>query len=312
MQPSRAINDADLRTTCREDARASWLPSPTASASRRDSSDHWLRVALERCRFEGTALSSASAMANPAKLVVCDFPAKTNLDGWSSFSPFVLEVDRALGLAKLPFERHHVNMMKLKELNPLGQLPVLLVGDEKVPDSTRILQRIEAMAPGSMTGGLDARTLAEAWLWEEFADTALYPYVLATRWADDRSWPLVKEAFFKTIPKPIRFLIAPMIRKKTVNKLVERDFTRDGLDACYARLRRVLDELDARAPEEGFWLGPRASVADLGLFAHLHSLRIPLTPFQAAEVAKRARLSRWLDRVDKATRPGVSATPQPS
>jgi glutathione S-transferase len=50
-----------------------------------------------------------------------------------------------------------VDMMRLKELNPTGQLPVLLVGDEKVPDSTQILHRIEAMAPGSLTGGLDAR-----------------------------------------------------------------------------------------------------------------------------------------------------------
>jgi glutathione S-transferase len=241
-------------------------------------------------------------MADIPKLVVCDFPAKTNLEGWSSFSPFVLEVDRALGLAKLPFERHYVNMMKLKELNPLGQLPVLLVGSEKVADSTRILKRIEALAPGSMTGGLDAAKVAEAWLWEEFADTALYPYVLATRWADDRGWPVPRDAFFKALPAPVRFIVAPMVRKKTVKKLVERDFTRAGLDACYERLRRVLDDLDARAPQEGFWLGPRASVADLGLFSHLHSLRLPAIPWQAEEVAKRVRLSRYLDRVDAATR----------
>jgi glutathione S-transferase len=241
-------------------------------------------------------------MPDIPKLVVCDFPAKTNLDGWSSFSPFVLEVDRALGLAKLPFERHYVNMMKLKELNPLGQLPVLLVGAEKVADSTRILERIEALAPGSMTGGLDAAKVAEAWLWEEFADTALYPYVLATRWADDRGWPVPRDAFFKALPAPVRFIVAPMVRKKTMKRLVERDFTRAGLEACYERLRRVLDYLDARAPQEGFWLGPRASVADLGLFSHLHSLRLPIIPWQAEEVAKRVRLGRYLDRVDAATR----------
>lgn len=241
-------------------------------------------------------------MADLPKLVVCDFPAETHTAGWSSFSPFVLEIDRALGLAKLPFSRHHVNMMKLKELNPLGQLPVLLIGEEKVADSTRILQRIEALAPGSMTGGLSARELAEAWLWEEFADTALYPYVLATRWADDRGWPIPREAFFKTIPAAVRFIVAAMVRNQTKKKLVARDFTRNGLGACYERLSRVLDDLDTRAPEDGFWLGPRASVADLGLFAHLHSLRLPAIPWQAAEVAKRARLSRYLDRVDAVTR----------
>jgi hypothetical protein len=84
-------------------------------------------------------------MGTPPALVLYDFPAKTGVDGWDSFSPFVLEISRALRLAKLPFERREVNLMKLKELNPTGQLPVLGIGEEKVPDSTRILHRIEAL-----------------------------------------------------------------------------------------------------------------------------------------------------------------------
>jgi glutathione S-transferase len=237
-----------------------------------------------------------------APLVLCDFPAKTGVEGWDSFSPFVLQVSRALKLAKLPFEHRHVSIFKVKELNPKRQLPVLLVGDEKVADTTAILHRIEQLAPGSMTGGLDARGIAEAWLWEEFADTALYGHVLATRWADDRGWPVPRQAFFGSIPAPIRGLIASAVRKKTMTALVGRDFTRGGIEACHARLYRVLDDLDARAPDAGFWLGPRACAADLGLFAHLHSLRLPMVAYQAQEIAKRTRLNRYLDRVDAVTR----------
>ena len=74
-------------------------------------------------------------------LTLYDFPASTGLPGWESFSPFVLETSRALRVTKLPFEKQQVNMMRLKELNPLGQLPVLAVGNEKVADSTRILEK---------------------------------------------------------------------------------------------------------------------------------------------------------------------------
>jgi hypothetical protein len=80
------------------------------------------------------------------------------------------------------------------------------------------------------------------------------------------------------------------------------------LEVCRAlRLAKLpfelkLDALEVRAPDGGFWLGPRLGVADLGLFAHLHSLRLPLTPWQAEEVAKRPRLTRYLDRVDAETR----------
>lgn len=63
----------------------------------------------------------------------------------------------------------------------------------------------------------------------------------------------------------------------------------------------VLDQLDARAPAEGFWLGARVSVADVALVAQLHSLCTPLTPWQGVQVQRRARLAAWLARVDTAT-----------
>jgi glutathione S-transferase len=241
-------------------------------------------------------------MTTAPKLTLYDFPAATGVDGWESFSPFVIEVARGLRLARLPFEHQTVNMLKIKQLNPIGQLPVLGVGDEKVANSTRILQRIEVIVPGSMTGGLDARGVAEAWLWKEFADTALYPFVLVTRWADDRGWPVPHKHFFGAMPALVRALVAPAVRRRVVKGVVARDFLRAGLDACYERMRRVLDDLDARAPDDGFWLGPRMTVADLGLFAHLHSLRLPLIAWQAEQVARRQRLTRYLDRGNAATR----------
>jgi glutathione S-transferase len=238
----------------------------------------------------------------PPSLVLYDFPAPTGLDGWASFSPYVLQVDRALKLAKLPFEKRNADMLGLKKLNRVGQLPVLEIGDERVADSTRIMHRIEALAPGSMTGGLDARGVAEAWLWEEFADTSLYPYLLMVRWADDRGWPVPRKAFFGFLPPVLRDVISSVARRDTVKRLVARDFTRGGLDVGYQRMDRVLDHLDARAPDEGFWVGPQATVADVGLFGQLHSLRLPLFPHAVDMMKKRARLWAWLDRVDAVTR----------
>jgi glutathione S-transferase len=243
-------------------------------------------------------------MSTPA-LVLYDFPADPGVPGWPSFSPFVIQVQRALDLAGLPFEHRRIDFLRIRQLNRVGQLPVLGIGDELVADSTHILHRIEQLAPGSMSGGLDARGVAEVWLWEEFADTALYPHVLATRWEDDRGWAVVGPAFFGALPLGLRQLVAPLVRRRTRGMLRGRDFLRAGAGAWLARLARVLDHLEARAPEQGFWLGPRATAADLGLFAHLHAMRLPATPWRAQEIAQRARLSSWLDRVDQATHRGA-------
>jgi glutathione S-transferase len=190
----------------------------------------------------------------------------------------------------------------VKHLNPLGQLPVLEIDGERVADSTRILHRIEQLAPGALTSGLDARGTAEAWLWEEFSDAALYPQVLAMRWADDRGWEMVRKEFFGALPPLLRDVIGALVRRRVQKDLIARDFLRAGLPACTERLQTMLDALDARAPEDGFWVGSAPSVADLGLFAQLHSLCLPQTPWLAETVAQRKRLARWLDRVDVATR----------
>jgi glutathione S-transferase len=193
-------------------------------------------------------------------------------------------------------------LLKLPTGTPHGQLPVLKLGDEVLSDSTRILERIDReLAPGVFSARLDERARAEAWLWEELADTALYPLPLTARWADGANWPRFRPLMFGAVPAPLRAALASYVRRGIKQSLLARDFTRTGLEDCYARMERTLDQLEARAPERGFWVADSLSVADLGLFGQLHSLRAPFTPNTAQRVAARKRLSAYLDRVDAAT-----------
>ncbi|MFB1482648.1 glutathione S-transferase family protein [Corallococcus sp. RDP092CA] len=223
--------------------------------------------------------------------------ADPGLPGLESYSPYCLKVHRALKYAGLPYARGCAdNPAAHRKHNPTGQVPVLRVGEEAVPDSTAILARIQQLAPGR----IDASP--EALLWEELADTALNGFLVASRWADGRNWPRTRAAFFHFMPAPVRAVVPTLIRRKQVEKLVARDVWRAGPEACWRRFGLLLDQLEARAPEHGFWLNGALSVADLALFAQLHSLRTPLTPWQGAEVERRVRLRAWLERVDAATR----------
>jgi glutathione S-transferase len=228
--------------------------------------------------------------------------ADTGLPSIESYSPFCLKVHRALKYAGLPYTRNCAgNPASHRAYNPTGQVPVLLVGGEAVPDSTAILARIIQLVPGRIASS------PEALLWEELADTAFNGFLVAARWADERNWPATRAAYFGSMPAPVRAVVPGLIRRKVVRGLVARDVWRAGPEACWRRFGTLLDPLDARAPEQGFWLPGGLGVADLALFGQLHSLRTPLTPWQAEQVANRKRLSAWLDRVDEATR--GTATP---
>ncbi|MEP7120419.1 MAG: glutathione S-transferase family protein [Byssovorax sp.] len=237
----------------------------------------------------------------PAPLTLCEF-VDPGLPGLESYSPFCVKVHRALRAANLPYTRRHgAHPGVFKKLNPNGQLPVLLIGDEPIADSTAILHRIEAMVPGSMTGA-GGREAAEAWLWEDYADSCLNGYLVASRWADERNWPSVKIAYFNAMPALIRAVLPGRLRSKVVGALVARDVWRAGSAKCWERFEASLDQLEVRAPREGFWVGATVTAADVAIFGQLHGMRSPLTPWQQAQLAQRKGLSAYLDRVDARTR----------
>ncbi len=242
------------------------------------------------------------SQATQPEIVLCEL-ADAASHGVESFSPFCLKIHRALKAARLPYTRRHLGRpSETTPMNPAGQVPVLLVDGKPTPDSTHILARIEEIAGPIGGGGRDARTVAEAWLWEDFADSALYGYVVASRWADDRNWPGVEAIYFADAPWVVRKVVAPRVRARVLGSLVARDVWRAGADACWARYLRTLEQLEARAPAAGFWVDDRLSVADIALFAQLRSLRTSLTAWQAHALEGHPALTAWLDRVDAATR----------
>ena len=222
--------------------------------------------------------------------------------GLLSFSPFCIKVLRALRALGLPYQsRRGPAPDSFAELNPQRQVPVLLVDDVPITDSTDICAALSGLAPGRGLLPGDARERAQALLWEEFADTSLNGFVVAARWADPRNWPRVRDVFFSAAPPPMRLAIAQAMQSRVVENLIARDVWRAGSRACWRRFTAILDELNTLSPDSGFWVGDTVSVADVAIFGQLQSLRVSLTPWQASRIARRPALSAYLNRVASAT-----------
>ena len=228
-------------------------------------------------------------------LVLCEL-ADASSAGVLSYSPFCLKVHLALRLAGLNYDRQHgARPDAWRAQNPTGQVPVLLVEGRPLADSTEILHWMV------QAGHLAATP--EAWLWEELADTALNAFVVAARWADDQNWPRTRDAYFPTMPALLRRVIPAFIRRRVVGSLVARDVWRAGPARCWERYGRLLDALEARAPEPGTsWVGgERWTVADVALYGQLRSLATALTPAQSAALQARRRLWAWLEALERAS-----------
>ena len=242
-------------------------------------------------------------------LVLCEL-GTTGIETLESYSPFCLKVHRALKAARLHYTSIRATRPdEFKKLNPAAQVPVLLIDGEPVSDSTRILQRIDRIAPGNISPD-DPHLQMEAAMWEELADTSLNGFLVAARWLDDRNWPITKEAYFSGMPGIVRAFVPSRIRADLRRTLLARDVVRHGMDATWERFEELLDLFEARAPESTFWVGPQLSFADFAIYAQLAGMQTPLTMWQSAKVAERARLASYLKRVDAATREPITLAAQ--
>ncbi len=230
------------------------------------------------------------------KLTLCELGVADS-DLLDTYSPFTQKIRTALDFHELPFEsERRANPNAYRDINPLGQVPVLRADDEVVFDSTEILHFLEEHSTKSLVPD-DPTDAALAWIMEEFADTTLNGYLVAARWADDDNWPAVRDAFFGDAPAAVRTLVANYLRRSIVKSLEGRDVWKGGRGLMRRRFYRLLLQLEKAAPESGFWIGDQLTVADVAIFGQLHSLRWELTPWYKNVIERQAKLSRYLDRI---------------
>ncbi len=238
-------------------------------------------------------------MEQAIKLELCELGPDAH--GLESISPFCLKVHRALKFHGLSYERRHaMRPSEHKHLSRTGQVPVLIIDGKPVGDSTAIIEALEDLSSKSLVPA-DLQQRTEAWFWEDYADQVLGLYVFAARWFDDRNLDALIDEQFRPMPGFLKPWLPKLIRKRILKHMSSMEFIRRGQDDYWRNFREHLDKLEDRAPESGFWVGDALSVADIGLFPILHSLRTQLSQWQMQEIAKRPKLSAWLDRVDAAT-----------
>ncbi len=198
----------------------------------------------------------------------------------------------------LEFRSHYVDVLALEQyapafldLNPLGQVPILIEDDEVLSEASYIGEYLDEAFPDPP---LLPETPLDRWAaraWQKYVDDYLAAAVSAL------AWPTLGLPAFRLGPAEIEPIPVKERRDQWQAALSGSDQGAQGKARERVRLTMERTEADLETRE---WLAPGGfSLADIAVYAYLNYL-----PRIAPELLGK-RTAAWLDRV--AARPAVKA-----
>lgn len=194
-----------------------------------------------------------------------------------SDSPFCAKVRICLQVKGVPYRRMTLTMAKLRELrqlNPLGKVPVLIDRGRTVVDSTTIARHLEVEYPDPPLLPSDPTARAYCSLIEDWADESLYFVVGAFKWLD----PTNREtAIARTMSDLDVGALAPLaawyVARQVAGRYRAWRYGPAALPHFEERMRESLSWLAELLTGRAFLLGRALTLADVAVYAQLGWMR---------------------------------------
>jgi glutathione S-transferase len=222
----------------------------------------------------------------------------------SELSPYSVKVRSYLrykGIAHEWIPRSAANQAEFQRYAKLPLIPLVVTpGGEGVQDSTPIIERFEAVAPGpSVVPDDPARAFLSALL-EEYADEWGNKWMFHYRW----SYPADCWATAERIALQMVGQQGPLAVAQTRAAVAERMTGRLGFvgsnpatgPLIEASFRRVLSRLESHLASRPYLLGGRPGMADFGLWAQFYEAATDPTPGRLMR-SEAPKVMAWVERM---------------
>ena len=208
--------------------------------------------------------------------------------------PFCMKVEGVLRLAGLPYTT--VTQPDPRK-GPLGKLPFIVDGDQRLADSSRIVDYLRAEYGFDADDGLDASTRAVHRAFIALLEDRLYFALVWLRWIDEHNWPLIRDTYFGSLPVPLRQLVPRIARAQVRRDLHGQGMGRHDHEFIVETARRDWAALSEYLGDAPFFGGEKPALLDVVAVAMLANfvrgvVRSPVRDALAAD----ARLMGYLDR----------------
>ncbi|AKH42879.1 glutathione S-transferase [Altererythrobacter atlanticus] len=206
----------------------------------------------------------------------------------------------------LPFRSIYVDLTAFEqhapaflEVNPSGQVPVLVHRGKVITESTVINEYIDDAFPGPPLKPEDLFLQAQMRIWTKYVDEVFRPALSFLAW--DRVIPrlaasLSAEEFRERLAR------IPLGDKRDKwERAASGSFSEQEKQGWRRQVAETVRRVETALETEGWLVGDRFTLADAAVFAMAHAMPGTYPELVSEEAAP--RMMRWLDRV--ASRAGV-------
>ena len=138
--------------------------------------------------------------------------------GLPNASPFCMKLETYLRMAGLPYEKPPFKLQDLQGA-PKGKLPYIVDGDQRIADSSLIIDYLKTKYGDPVDGWMSETERAIALAWQRLLEDHLYWAAIYTRWIEPEGWALTRRVFFAGMSAPLSWVVPPMARRNMAKEL---------------------------------------------------------------------------------------------
>ncbi len=182
-------------------------------------------------------------------------------------SSFVLKIDVYLRMAGIKYKS--IASAENLRKSPKGKLPFIIDGDVTIGDSQFIIAYLQDKYQVDLDSHLSEEQKSIAYHLGKSLDEDLYWCMVYSRWIKDDTWPLLKEAFFSSMPFPLKYIVPILARKGIKTALFKQGLGRHTDEEIMVITERSLQALSTILGDKTYFFGDKPCTFDATVYGVL-------------------------------------------
>lgn len=189
--------------------------------------------------------------------------------GLSSASPFCIKMETYLKLANIPYKS--VVTYDLRK-TPRGKLPYITDGDQKIADTSLIIDYLKKTYGDKLDQHLTLEQKAVGISVQRLCEEHLFWILMHTRWVYEPGWKIIEPVFFSKLPKWLQLFVPTLIRKKIKQACYIQGIARFTDEERFLLGKQDIDTITQLLGSKPYFFGEQPTSIDAVLYGFLTPL----------------------------------------